>query len=83
MNSSETESIFSMKFILIVFIFFVFPCFGEENPLVIPLYKLNIEEVKRFAPSQSAKNKGHTLWHATALGVEPYKNCAKDKHIVY
>ena len=45
-----------------------------------PLYRLNIDEVKRLAPSQSTKNKGYALWHATALGVEPYKNCAKDKH---
>ena len=69
-----------MKFILISFIFFIFPWFGWGNPLMAPLYRLNIEEVKRLAPSQSAKNKGHALWHATALGVEPYKNCAKDKH---
>ena len=69
-----------MKFILIAFIFFIFPWFGWGNSLMAPLYRLNIEEVKRLAPSQSAKNKGHALWHATALGVEPYKNCAKDKH---
>ena len=69
-----------MKFILIIFLFFIFPCFGEENPLITPLYKLNIEKVKRLAPSQSAKNKDHTLWHATALGVKPYRSCVKYEH---